>query len=53
MDFSSRHLPSSKLTNETQGVKYVQIYQVRHQNDAIDVFFGSLLLILNIFHTFF
>ena len=45
----------SKLTIETrkQGVKYVQIYQKRHQSDVTGVILVFLLLTLNIFYTFF
>ena len=44
-----------KLTKETleKGVKYVQSYLKKHQNDAKDVVLASLLLTLNIFHTLF
>ena len=43
-----------KLTKETleKGVKYVQSYLKKHQNDAKDVVLVSLLT-LNIFHTLF
>ena len=45
----------SKSTIETleKGVKYVQKNTKKYQNDAIDVVLMSLLLTLNIFHTFF
>ena len=45
----------SKLTIETrkQGVKNVQSYQLRYQNDANGVVLLSLLMTLNIFHTLF
>ena len=41
--FPSRHLPA-QTTIETleQGVKYVERYQQRHQNDTIDVLFWYL-----------
>ena len=44
----------SELTIETleRGVKYVQSYQLRNQNDA-GVVLVSLLLTLNIFHILF
>ena len=36
-----------------KGMKYVQSEQYRHQNDVSDIVLVSLLLTLNIFHTFF
>ena len=44
----------SKSTIEIveKGVRYVQSYQQKHQNDVIDVFLLLLFLTLNIFHIF-
>ena len=45
----------SKSTIEPleKGLKYVQSYQWKHQNNVIDVVLVFLLLTLKIFHTFF
>ena len=37
--------------NTRKGVKFIQSYHKRHQNDVIDFFLESFLLALNIFQT--
>ena len=42
----------STIITLEKGVKFVQSYQWKHQNDVIDVVLLFLLLTLNIFHIF-